>query len=161
MISPSVQRDWPFVALGLGAIAFAVFLRWAIARASLHKRRVLFSAVLLSALGPLYVGLVWAGILPDSYLRIARPWMLVIGFAAVAFIAVRLARLTSRQTAARAVLSDLFATAAAIACALAASGPEIGRPLDRLTILIATDRSRSIDLVPGADQRIRNELNVA
>jgi hypothetical protein len=59
------------------------------------------------------------------------------------------------------MLSDLFATAAALMAALAASGPEIGRPLDRLTILIAADRSRSIDLVPGADQRVRQELNVA
>lgn len=161
MIPPSVLRYLPFVALGVGVIAFAVFLRWAIRSAQLQRRRVLFGAVLFAALGPLYVSLVWAGLVPDSYLRLARPWGLVVGFAAVAFIAVRLARVSARQTAARATLSDLFATAAALLAAFAASGPEIGRPLDRLTILIAADRSRSIDLVPAADQRIRQELNVA
>ena len=36
-----------------------------------------------------------------------------------------------------------------------------GRPLDRLTIIVAIDRSRSIDLVPGADARIDSELRVA
>jgi Ca-activated chloride channel family protein len=161
VIPPSVLRYLPFVALGAFAIAFGVFLRWAIRRAALHRRRVLFGAVIVAALGPLYVGLVWAGLVPDSYLRLARPWALVLGLAAVGFIAVRLSRLSTRQTTARAALSDLFATAAALIAALAASGPEIGRPLDRLTILIAADRSRSIDLVPSADQRVRQELNVA
>src|SRR4029079_816205 len=51
--------------------------------------------------------------------------------------------------------------AAAFTAAMAAAGPEIGRPLDRLTVLIAVDRSRSIDLVPSADKRISQELNVA
>ena len=37
---------------------------------------------------------------------------------------------------------------AAITAALAVAGPELGKPLDRLTILVAIDRSRSIDLVP-------------
>ena len=161
MIPPSVLRFLPYVALGVGAILFAIYLRFAIRTAGLLKRRVLFGAVIVAALGPLYVGLVWASLLPDSYLRLARPWVLVLGFAAVAFIAVRLARLTTRQTGARASLSDFFATFAALASALAAAGPEIGRPLDRLTILVALDRSRSIDLVPGADRRILQELNVA
>ncbi len=51
--------------------------------------------------------------------------------------------------------------AAALCAALAAAGPEIGRPLDRLTVVVAVDRSRSIDLVPAADARIRRELAVA
>ena len=44
---------------------------------------------------------------------------------------------------------------------MAATGPELGRPLDRLTMLVAIDRSRSIDLVPNAEQRITQELSVA
>jgi Ca-activated chloride channel family protein len=54
-----------------------------------------------------------------------------------------------------------FAQLAAFVAALAAAGPEIGRPLDRLTVLVAIDRSRSIDLVPNAEQRIKQELTVA
>ncbi len=115
MIPPSVLRYLPYVALGVGAILFGVFLRYAIKSVALQRRRVLFGAVMVAALGPLYVGLVWASLVPDSYLRLARPWMLVVGFAAVAFIAVRLARLTTRQTPARAALSDFFATFAALA----------------------------------------------
>ena len=161
MISPATLRYLPFVALGLYAVVLALFFRFAIKRAHVHRRRVLFAAVIVAALGPVYVGLVWASLVPDSYLRLARPWALVLGFAAVAFIAVRLASLRTRQTPARAMLSDFFATAAALTAAFAAAGPEIGRPLDRLTVLVAVDRSRSIDLVPGADQRIAKELNVA
>jgi uncharacterized membrane protein len=161
MIPPAALRFLPFVALALGAIGLAFFFRFAIRKARVHERRVLFGALILAALGPLYVGLVWAGIVPDSYLRLARPWVLVLGFAAMAFVAVRLARLSGRQTKLRAGLSDLLTSGAALASALAAAGPEIGRPLDRLTVLVAVDRSRSIDLVPGADQRVTQELSVA
>ena len=161
MIPPSVLRYLPYAALALTVIGLVAIFRYAIKNAGVWRRRVLFVAMIVAALGPLYVALTWAAIVPDSYLRLARPWMLVLGFAAVAFVAVRLARLTARQTAARAALSDGFATLAALTAALAAAGPEIGRPLDRLTVLIALDRSRSIDLVPGVEQRLTKELSVA
>ena len=92
-MSPATLRYLPFVALALYAIVLVVFFRFAIKRAQVHRRRVLLAAVIVAALGPVYVGLVWASLVPDSYLRLARPWALVLGFAAVAFIAVRLARL--------------------------------------------------------------------
>ncbi|MBK8253461.1 MAG: VWA domain-containing protein [Polyangiaceae bacterium] len=115
----------------------------------------------MSLLGPLYVGLVWAGIIPDHYLRLARPWATLLGFISVFYITLRLVRITARQTKVRAYLSDALATFTALAASFAAAGPEIGRPLDRLTILIALDRSRSVDLVPNAEQRITQELGVA
>src|SRR5690606_3378002 len=39
-------------------------------------------------------------------------------------------------------------------------GPELGKPVHRLTVLVAIDRSRSIDLVPSVDERIAAELAV-
>lgn len=68
----------PFVALGVLAIAVALVLRYAIKSARVHTRKVLLGALIVSALGPIYVGLVWASVLPDSYLRLARPWALVV-----------------------------------------------------------------------------------
>src|SRR5262249_9634725 len=77
-------------------------------------------------------------------------------------VALRLARSkTSNTSPFRTRLTDALSMIVIIASALAVSGPEIGKPLDRLTILVAVDRSRSIDLVPHADKRIRQELAVA
>ncbi|WP_437486156.1 VWA domain-containing protein [Sorangium sp. So ce1014] len=115
----------------------------------------------------LYVGLVWCGLLPDAHLRLARPWGALLAAGATSFIALRylgLALASARargQGAWRARLGDLVTPFAAFAAAMAVAGPEIGRPLDRLTVLLAIDRSRSIDLVPSADKRVAQELSVA
>ncbi|WP_437531384.1 VWA domain-containing protein [Sorangium sp. So ce726] len=119
------------------------------------------------ALPALYVGLVWCGLLPDAYLRLARPWGALLALGATSFIALRYLALAlasqhaRRQGAWRARLSDFLAPFAAFAAAMAVAGPELGRPLDRLTVLVAIDRSRSIDLVPSADRRVAQELSVA
>ncbi len=155
-----MTRGIAIVALALGLAGFAILLRHAL-RAGLGRRRVLLAGMILGALPALYVGLLWAGAVHDGYLRLARPWVTLAALAATSFIAVRLG---ARRTAAgpwRARLGDLFSMTAAIAAAMAAAGPEVGRPLDRLTVLVAVDRSRSIDLVPGAEARIRRELSVA
>src|SRR5258706_15144700 len=49
----------------------------------------------------------------------------------------------------------------ATACAFAVIGLELGHKLDRLAVIVAIDRSRSIDLVPGAASRAERELQVA
>ncbi|WP_437761852.1 VWA domain-containing protein [Sorangium sp. So ce764] len=119
------------------------------------------------ALPALYVGLVWCGLLPDAHLRLARPWGALLALGATSFIALRYLALAlasayaRRQGAWRARLGDFLAPFAAFAAAMAVAGPELGRPLDRLTVLIAIDRSRSIDLVPSADRRVAQELSVA
>jgi Ca-activated chloride channel family protein len=161
MIPLSVLRYLPYVALGLGALVFAWLIRFAVKRAGVLRRPVLFAAMILGALPALYVGLTWVGLLSDDYLRIARPWVTLLALAATSFIAIRLAAHRTRQEPWRAHLGDLLASAAAFAAAMAASGPEIGRPLDRLTVLIAVDRSRSIDLVPNAEKRVAQELSIA
>ncbi len=161
MIPPAVIKYLPFLATFVGVLAFAILVRLAVVRAAIGRRPVLLAALVLSALPALYVGLAWCGLVPDGYLRFARPPITLVATAAVAFVAVRLARHRARQSPWRARFTDALATSAALTAALAAAGPEIGHPLDKLTVLVAIDRSRSIDLVAAADQRIRQELAVA
>lgn len=161
LLPPAVLRYLPFAALAAGVIGFAMLLRWAIAKAGVAKRPVLLAGMIAGALPALYVGLTWASIVSDAYLRIARPWVALVLAICASFIAVRLAGQRSQQGPWRTRFADLLVMAATFTAAMAAAGPEIGRPLDRLTILIAVDRSRSIDLVPRAETRIKQELNVA
>ncbi len=161
MIPAHLLRFLPFAALGLGIVAFALVLRFAIQKAGVGKRRVLLAGMIVGALPALYVCLTWTALFSDSYLRLARPWITLLLAGATAFIAVRLARQRAQQTAGRAALADLLVMLAAITAGMAAAGAEMGKPLDRLTVLIAVDRSRSIDLVPNADKRIPQELSIA
>jgi hypothetical protein len=153
MTAASVLRFLPLAALLAGVAGFVWLVRAGLQR-GLRERRVLLAGMIAGALPALYVGLVWARVLGDAYLRLARPWVAALALAATSFIAFRLA---GRRTAAgkwRVRFGDLLTMAAALGAALAAAGPEIGRPLDRLTVLVAVDRSRSIDLVPGAPRRV-------
>ncbi|UQA63556.1 glutamine amidotransferase [Polyangium aurulentum] len=117
--------------------------------------------MIAGALPALYVGIVWTGLVSGGHLRLARPWITLLALFATAFVALRLASGWTGQGKWRTRLGDLLAQVAAFVAAMAAAGPEIGRPLDRLTILVAIDRSRSVDLVPNAEQRIKQELSVA
>ncbi|APR83164.1 Hypothetical protein A7982_08513 [Minicystis rosea] len=161
MIPAPVLRHLPIVALVVGLLAFAWLVRIAVARVGLARRPVLLAGMIVGALPALYVGLVWARVVSDVYLRLARPWVALLALGATSFIAWRLASRRPLAGPWRIRLGDLLTMAAAIAAALSAAGPAIGRPLDRMSILVAVDRSRSIDLVPNAEQRIRQELAVA
>jgi uncharacterized membrane protein len=154
-------RYLPFAALAVGFFSFGLIVRYAISSARVQRRPVLFAGMIFGALPVLYVGLAWAAVISDKYLRLARPWVTLLGLAATSFIAVRLVNARGKQGTGRTVLGDLLTMAAAITAAMAAAGPEVGKPLDRLTVLIAVDRSRSIDLVPAAETRIKQNLAVA
>jgi uncharacterized membrane protein len=160
MTPASVLRYLPLAALLAGVLGFAWLLRAAV-RAGVGRRPVLLAGMIAGALPALYIGLTWAHLASDAYLRLGRPWVTALALAATSFIAFRLAGRRTQASPWRLRLGDLLTMAAALGAALAAAGPEIGRPLDRLAILVAVDRSRSIDLVPGAEQRIRQELSVA
>ena len=154
-------RYFPWATVAAGLVAFAWLVRFAIQRGGVGKRRVLLAGMIVGALPAIYVGLTWSGLISDVYLRLARPQIAILALAATSFIALRLAARKTHASRWRLALGDLLTMTAAITAAMAAMGPEIGRPLDRLAILVAVDRSRSIDLVPSADQRIRQELSVA
>ena len=118
----------------------------------------------LRALGALPLLLVALGQVPRfyvPYVRFERPLYTLPAAVAVWFIVARLARLPARQHRARRLLQTLTLGIAALTAAYALIGVELGRPLDRLAIIVAIDRSRSIDLVPGADARLSGELRVA
>ncbi len=102
----------------------------------------------------------WLGV-AVPYLRLSRPLLAIPLAVLLLWLTTRLARFTQRRTRARAFGMALLTGTAATACAFAVLGVELGHKLDRLSVLVAIDRSRSIDLVPGAESRIEQEIQVA
>ena len=152
-------RYWMLGACAVYLIALALLVR------SVRRRGApVFGAVLTGLLGVaplLYQGLIQALLIRETYVRFGHPLGLL-GVAALAlFFVWRLALLPARMTRLRRALVVSFATLAGFAAALAATEPELGRPLDRMTIIMMIDRSRSIDLVPSADARVAAELRIA
>lgn len=158
---PALAAELPWVALALGLLAFGSYLTWAIRGAGLGRRPLLLALSLLGTAPVLYLGLTWARLLSEHYVRFERPLLSLPAAVVVAFIAHRLLGLSARQGKAHRLLTELLVGASALAAAFAVSGAELGKPLDRLAILVVVDRSRSIDLVPDADARVRSELQVA
>ncbi len=159
VINAYAARFWMLAA---AVIYLALTVRLA---RDLRARKVpITGAVLLclGALGPLvYQGLVQAQLIRETYIRFGHQFW-VVGVAALAyFLASRLSLLPGRMSRGRRSLVVLFASLAGLAAALAVTEPELGRPLDRMTVIMMIDRSRSIDLVPAADARIAAELRLA
>ncbi len=150
---------WAVLVLLLGVVA--VFLTQAIRRVQLHRRPVLLAGSIVGAMFAAYVALVWGGLIPDRYVRIDRPLGMIATWLATWFVAWRLAAWKSKQTPLRKALVETTALLATVLAGSAIAGVDIGKPLDRLTVLVAVDRSRSIDLVPGADARIQTDLRAA
>lgn len=158
---PALMQYLPVAALVIGSLLGLGWLWFAIRRRGLVGRPVLLTVQLLGLLPVLYVGLVWAGVLPERYVRFERPGLSLVAAVGVSFIAVRLLGLSARQHSFRRWLTEVLIGVSAIAASLAAMGVEFGKPLDRLAVLVVIDKSRSIDLVPDAPSRIRAELQVA
>lgn len=150
----------PYVALAATLLLAGLGLRWGLRHAGLAKRPVLLVTAALGLLPLLYVELVWMRALAERYVRFDRPALTLFCAAASAFVALRLLRLPSRTHPLRRLLTELLIGASTLIASLAVVGVELGRPLDKLTVIVAVDRSRSIDLVPGADARVRAELDV-
>lgn len=142
-------------------VLLVLFLVWGVRRSALATRPILLTATLLGSLPALYVAASWTGWLDLPYVRFEHPFLALPASAIVIYVAHRLTHLPARTPRARRLLIELWSSAAALSAALAASGLTLGLPLDRLTIVVALDRSRSIDLVPGAEARIASELRAA
>ena len=127
----------------------------------LFSRPALAALFVLGLLPAVYVGLIWLDLIPERYIRLERPLLAFPSAIVTTFIALRLRGLSSRQHRARRWLTEISLGLAALAAALAVLGPELGKPLDRLAVIVVVDRSRSIDLVPDAEGRVRSELQVA
>ncbi len=118
--------------------------------------------LIVLGLAPLiYQGLVHAQLIRETYVRFGHPLATLLPPLVTLLLAWRLSLLPTRMSRARRGLVWFLTTIAALAAALAVGEPELGKPLDRMTILLLIDRSRSIDLVPGADERIASELRLA
>ncbi|MFO0549312.1 MAG: VWA domain-containing protein [Polyangiaceae bacterium] len=136
-----------------GAGAFLYFTRETLAR-----RHVLRALFILSLVPILYAVGVELRLYRETYVRLLRPLWTPLAPVAVGFIAARLAGEAGKRARLRGVLSDLFFGLTALALALAVVGAELGHKIDRLTVIFAVDRSRSIDLVEGADEIVAREL---
>jgi Ca-activated chloride channel family protein len=138
-----VARFWM-----LGAAVIFVALTIRLVRSIRARKGPVTGAILLcaAALVPLvYQGLVQAQLVRESFIRFGHA-MGVAGVAAFAlFLAWRLSLLPGRMSKSRRALITLFASLAGLAAALAVTEPELGRPLDRMTVIMMIDRSRSID----------------
>jgi uncharacterized membrane protein len=156
----NASRVVVIVALLAGALWWGRALRQGLAK-GLKQRPILIGCMIIGALPALYEALVWLGLLNETYLRLARPWATLLCAYGAVFVAQRLIASRQQLTKARARAVDLITSAAVLFTSLAVGGPEIGRPLDRLTVIVAIDRSRSTDLVAGADKRVELELRAA
>ncbi len=160
--APEGHREGAFV-LALAALLFVLadltYLTWG---AKKRPLRPLLWALIALSLGPLaLVALELLGLPSTSLVRFARPSATLLLAGAGIFAALRLTRWGHTQGRARVVLKDLVTSLLVFCLGLAVAGAEVGRPLDHMAVIVAIDRSRSIDLVPNAELRVSEELRVA
>lgn len=158
---PAVAQYLPVAAVVLGGASALAWVVWSVRRRGLAKRPWLLLFQSLGLLPALYVGLIWVSAIPERYVRFERPALSLVAAAALSFICLRLLGLSARQHRVRRNLTELLIGASALAASLAAMGVELGKPLDRLAVLVVVDKSRSMDLVPDSASRIRAELHAA
>ena len=158
----AVSLALPYLALvaSLAALAWLLRLVWQKRPGHPGRRPVLLAALVLGWLPLLYVELVWMRALSERFLRVERPSLALLGAVAIALVVVRLGQLSPRMHPTRRWLTEALVAVATLTASWATLGLELGRPLDRMTVLLAIDRSRSIDLVADAEARLRAELTV-
>jgi uncharacterized membrane protein len=156
----AVALALPYLALALTLAAGVALLVLGSRRLGLGRRPVLLATAVLAWAPLLYVELVWMRAFPDRFLRVERPWGAVLAAVAVSYVVLRMLSLPGKMHRVRRALVEGLVGASALAAALATMGLEFGHALDRLTVLVAIDRSRSMDLVPGLEGRMKGELLV-
>ncbi len=146
---------WLHVVGASGACAAAAV--WLVRDTGLRRRPALWLSLAASLGSLVFTALVSLHIAGESYFRFARHWTLWLGFGAMVLVTWRLTRHHRRQHRFRETLSDVLVGLIVLCATGAASDVEIGRPLDRLAVVLAIDNSRSIELVPNSKQRLRTE----
>ncbi len=147
--------------LALPLLAAVLYAATSLRRRPSARRPVLIGLALLATLlaaVPVFALQSWFE-LPQ--VRFERPLLGIPAALALLAIAWRLEKASVRQHRARRTLVELCTALATLAAALTLIGVEAGIPLDRMSVIVAIDRSRSIDLVPGSESRIGAELRVA
>jgi len=155
----TLARTWM---LATGVALVVVTAAWALAtRRRKTWRPAGLAVVLVAATALIYEGLCQAALLRETFVRFRSPLGLLAVAALSVLVGLRVSRLSGRMGRFRRAAVAIFSSAAALAAAFVLADPELGRPLDRMAVIVALDRSRSIDLVPGVDARVRSELQVA
>lgn len=90
-------------------------------------------------------------------LRLGSPRLGLMSLGVFALCLWRARKLPTTLSSARRRAMWAFGSGAAVAAALAVASPEWGHPIDRLTVVLAVDRSRSMELVASAAVRARDE----
>lgn len=90
-----------------------------------------------------------------------HPIVLAIGLLAALLVAIQLWRADLALSRSRRIASSILAWLALLVAVLAAAEVELIRPADRMTVVVASDRSRSIDLVPNAEAKLTSDLLAA
>lgn len=126
---------------------------------ALLARRVLASFVVASLVPLSLVALARWGV-ADARVRFERPALTAVAPLVMLFVALRSARPSSGGRA-RTLLGDALVGVTVLALSLGVAGLEIGHALDRLTVILVVDRSRSIELVPDADELVRRQSAIA
>jgi uncharacterized membrane protein len=145
----------------VGALATWTWVGWRLLYRPTSRRAWLTATALLACVPVTLAALAATGVAELGVLRLERPWLALPAAAIVLAALTRLERLSPRQAPFRRSGTEALSALTLLAASLALVGVELGRPLDRLSILVALDRSRSIDLVPNAESRIATELHVA
>jgi Ca-activated chloride channel family protein len=95
---------------------------------------------------------------PAYSVAAGHPIVLAIGIVVALLVAWRLYRSDLALSRSRRIASSVLAWLALIVAVLAAAEVELIRPADRMTVVVASDRSRSIDLVPNGEAKLRADL---
>src|SRR3982751_434504 len=103
----------------------------------LEQRPLLLALSLLGVLPALVELAAWARLFDLPYVRLERPLLTVPAAAITVWVALRLLGLSERIGPGRRRLIEAFAGASTWCAALSMVGLEVGRPLDRLTVVIA------------------------
>jgi Ca-activated chloride channel family protein len=156
----SADKLLPWLGLGAAA-ALWLWALWRLVARPVSRRPWLAGAALFACIPPLIVALSASGLFEVPSVRLERPWLALPVAVLVLVALARLERLSPRQAPFRRSSTEALSAFTLLAAGLAVTGLELGRPLDRLSVIVALDRSRSIDLVPGADARIASELRIA
>lgn len=99
------------------------------------------------------------GWVQPTWARLSRPSLVFVAPLALGLLSWAARRFTRRG--ARAHVEEALIAVVALSLSLATIGVEIGRTLDKMTVIFVIDRSRSIDLVPGGADLAVRELPLA
>ena len=162
------SASWPFALFAVGCLlAEVLWLGRTRSHAPLVQLRasvVVHATTLLTAVAiSAYALLLQKGVLREGPVRFGRPEATLAGVLAALVLSLSALRGTAaaRASAPRRVLFEALVAMSVLSAALLAADPYFGVRVDRMAVIVAADRSRSMDLSPDASARIEREMDLA